>query len=125
MQITTYYGRKKRDNLDLMEMYSRLEELHPAVYNIIRQVREAPKVSKADKKMIENQLISMCGTLNEVKTYDIICGRWRKNDVYSEKRAKVAEENKTIRNETVFTIISHGKRNHWTVYIDLPIDVLA
>lgn len=123
MQIQTFYGRGKRKHIDVFNVISQLDELHPQVASIIAQVRSSHQISQADKSMIEQQLLSMCGTLNEVKTYTIIPGRWKKNDVYSDLRAKEADENKTIRNETVFTIISYGKRKHWTVYIDLPIDV--
>lgn len=123
MQIQTYYGRGKRKHLDVFGVLSHLDEIHPQVSAILDQVRNSDKISKDDKHMIEQQLLSMCGTLNEVQSYTIILGRWKKNDVYSDKRAKEADNNKTIRNETVFTIISYGKRKHWTVYIDLPIDV--
>lgn len=110
MQIQTYYGRGKRKHLDVFEVLSRLDEVHPQVSAILDQVRNSYEIGKADKHMIEQQLLSMCGTLNEIQSYTIILGRWKKDDVYSDRRAKEAADNKTIRNETVFTIISYGKR---------------
>ena len=33
------------------------------------------------------------------------------------------QEEKTIRDETIFSIISYGRQKNWVAYVDLPIDV--
>lgn len=125
MMIQTCRG-KYTKHMDKYEMLNRLAELYPQVAEIIRQVKESRNVDKFDKGMIEDQLISMCCTLNEAKEYNIVLGRWRngKDDpTYSLQRKRVAEEEKTIRNETVFTIVSYGRKKNWTAFVDLPINV--
>ncbi len=113
-----------QSNINMARAFSLLSEIHPKVASIIEQVRNSTEIGSADKSMIEEQLIAMCGTLNEAKKYSLVMGRWNDNDVYSDKRASVASERRTIRNETVFTIVpSLSGQKHWVAYIDLPIDV--
>lgn len=113
----------KKEHVDLYVTLETLEEVHPQIKAIIDQVKSASNVSKLDKRMIEQQLLSLAGTLNEAKSYTLVVDRWRGDNTYSAERERVSREEKTIRNETIFTIISYSRRKDWTAYIDLPLDV--
>ena len=89
---------------------------------IIDLINYAP-IDKLDKRMIEQQLLSMAATLNEAKTYTLVLDRWRGDNTYSAERERVSREEKTIRDETIFSIISYGRQKNWVAYVDLPIDV--
>lgn len=123
MIILTCRTSTKERMRDLYVTLENLTEVHPQVKKIIDQVKESNAISKMDKGMIVQQLIIMAGTLNEAKTYTLVLGRWRTNNTYSEERERVSREEKTIQNETIFSIISYGRRKNWTAYVDLPIDV--
>lgn len=113
---------KKEQHVDMYTAMRMMEDVHPKIKAIIDQVNSSTRVDHKDKKMIENQLISMAATLNEAKNYELVIGHWRKESTYSVEREAVAAK-KTIRNETIFTIVSNGRRKMWTAYVDLPIDV--
>lgn len=113
----------KKEHVDLYVTLENLAEVHPQVKEIIDQVKLAYTIDKLDKDMIEQQLISMACTLNEAKSYTIVLDRWRGNNTYSAERERVAAEEKTIRNETIFTIVAYSRAKNWTAFVDLPIDI--
>lgn len=112
----------KKEHVDLYATLENLSEVHPQVKEIIDLINYAP-INKLDKRMIEQQLLSMAATLNEAKTYTLVLDRWRGDNTYSAERERVSREEKTIRDETIFSIISYGRRKNWVAYVDLPIDV--
>lgn len=91
----------------------------PDVVALMNVVHNSGKVSKEDKGMIEQQLITLCANLHGAEEYKLIRGQWRGDDVYSEERAKVSA-GPVIQHETIFTIVSAGKPRNWNVYVDLP-----
>lgn len=120
----------KSGRINMAVAFNLLKQVHPKVCAIIEQVRSSEAISDPDKDMILDQLISLCGTLNTVKSYALCLGRWKKDNVYSDKRAELVHENELvgnsiIQNETIFTVVSCRGRKSCVVYIDLPIDVAA
>lgn len=113
----------KREHVDLYATLESLAEVHPQIKAIIDQVKASLVIGKLDKKMIEQQLISMAGTLNEAKTYTLVLGNWRGGNPCSAERERISLEEKTIQYETIFTIVSYGRKKDWTAYVDLPITV--
>lgn len=113
----------QRKHVDLYSTFENLSVDHPQINEIINQVKLSPIVSKLDKKMIEQQLISMACTLNEAKTYNIVLNRWRGGNPVSVVREKAAREERIIRDETIFTITSYSRKKDWTAYVDLPINI--
>ncbi len=119
--VTCRQGKRKH-----MDMYATLQNfsvVHPQIKAMIDQVKESFIIDPMDKKMIEQQLISMASTLNEAKSYTLVLNRWRGENPCSAERERVSTEEKTIRNETIFTIVSYGRVKNWTAYVDLPIDI--
>ncbi len=111
-----------------VDLYSTLESLsvdHPQINEIINQVKLSPRVTNLDKKMIEQQLISMACTLNEAKTYTIVLNRWRGGNPVSAERERAVNEQRVIRDETIFSITSYSRKKDWTAYVDLPIDIVG
>lgn len=113
----------KREHVDMYATLENLSVVHPQIKEIIDQVMMNDKIDKRDQKMIEQELISMACTLNEAKSYTLVLNRWRGGNPYSLERERVAQEEKTIRNETIFTIVAFGRKKNWTVYVDLPMDI--
>lgn len=113
----------KREHVDLYATLESLAEVHPQIKAIIDQVKASLVIGKLDKKMIEQQLISMAGTLNEAKNYTLVLGNWRGGNPCSAERERISLEEKTIQYETIFTIVSYGRKKDWTAYVDLPITV--
>lgn len=113
----------KREHVDLYATMESLSAVHPQIKEIIDQVNASFVIDKLDKKMIEQQLISMACTLNEAKGYTLVLNRWRGGNPCSAERERVSLEEKTIRYETIFSIISYGRKKNWTAFVDLPIDV--
>lgn len=113
----------KRKHLDLYATLKTLATVHPEIKSMIDQVKASSVIDELDKKMIEQQLLSMAGTLNESSSYTLVLNRWRGGNPFSAEREQVSQEEKTIRDETIFTIVSYGRRNNWTVFVDLPIDI--
>lgn len=109
-----YLNQKQRELL--------LSENFPDVVEIMKKVRENEDIDDLDKKMIEGQLINLCGELHNARTYKLKVGTWSNESVYSDERASAAR-GQTIRNETIFTIVSRKKHRDWLVYIDLPVEV--
>lgn len=101
-------------------MMEALEKKYPDVGKIIKRVKMALGISELDKAMIEGQMISLCGSLNEADEYELHIGEWPAAGTYSDVRESVAC-GQTVRNETIFTIVRRtGKPRSWDVYIDLP-----
>lgn len=113
----------KREHVDLYATMESLSLVHPQIKEIIDQVNTSAVIDKLDKKMIEQQLISMACTLNEAKSYTLVLDRWRGGNPCSAERERVSMEEKTIRYETIFSIISYGRKKNWTAFVDLPISV--
>lgn len=113
----------KNGHIDYATAFKLLSQRHPKVCSVIEQVRKSSQIGAADKRMIQEQLVAMCITLNCAEKYALHMGEWENGNAYSGKRAQLVQERRTIRNETVFTIVSGGKRKHWDVYVDLPIKV--
>lgn len=113
----------KREHVDMYATLENLSTVHPQIKAIIDQVKINPTVDSLDKKMIEQQLISMACTLNEAKSYTLVLDRWRGGNPCSAQRERVSQEEKTIRYETIFSIISYGRAKNWTAFVDLPFDV--
>lgn len=55
----------KRKHLDLYATLKTLATVHPEIKSMIDQVKASSVIDELDKKMIEQQLLSMAGTLNE------------------------------------------------------------
>lgn len=115
-------NKKIINNMSQNQIDALLSQKFPDVVDIMKKVREDKRIKKADKRMIEQQLISLCGSLHRANKYHLKLGVWRDRDVYSAERA-VAANGPTIQNETLFTIVSCKKQLIWVVYIDLPIAV--
>lgn len=113
----------KREHVDLYATMESLSLVHPQIKEIIDQVNASDVIEKLDKKMIEQQLISMACTLNEAKSYVLVLNRWRGGNPCSAERERISLEEKTIQYETIFTIVSYGRKKDWTAYVDLPITV--
>lgn len=109
------------NNMTQKQIDALLSQNFPDVVALMQKTRNDQRIKKADKQMIEQQLITLCGSLHNAAKYELKVGVWRDNDVYSAERASVAN-GRTIRNETIFTIVSMKHRG-WLVYIDLPIAV--
>lgn len=122
MIIVTCRTQQKKHR-DLYVTLETLAEVHPQVKAIIDQVKESSQISKLDKRMIEQQLLSMAGTLNEAKSYTLILNLWQTNNTYSAERERASMEERTVQDETIFTIVSYGRKKDWTAYVDLPITV--
>lgn len=123
MIILTCRTSTKERMTDLYVTLENLTEVHPQIKAIIDQVKASRAIDKLDKSMIVQQLISMAATLNEAKTYTLALGRWRTNDTYSAERERASREEKTIRDETIFTIVAYSRAKNWTAFVDLPIDI--
>ncbi len=113
----------KREHVDLYATLESLSLVHPQIKEIIEQVKNSPMIDKLDKRMIEQQLISMACTLNEAKNYTLVLDRWRGGNPCSAERERVSQEQKTIRYETIFSIVSYSRTKNWVAFVDLPIDV--
>lgn len=109
-------------SLNQYQIDAMLSRTYPDIVQIMKKVRVDKNVKDDDKRMIEQQLISLCGALYYVEKYELRLGMWRNGSVYSESRQLVSE-GPTIHNETIFTVVSSGERSRWVVYIDLPIAV--
>lgn len=112
--ILNYLTQEQTDDL--------ISKMFPDIVEVMKKVRKDWQIEKADREMIEQQLIILCGVLHDARKYDLELGVWRDGDVYSAKRAEAAN-GPTIRNETIFTIVPNGKKRKWLVYIDLPVAV--
>lgn len=109
-------------SLNQAQIDTMLSKNYPDIVQIMKRVRLDKSIKDCDKKMIEQQLINLCGALYYTEKYELRLGTWTKGSVYSEKRQQVSD-GPTIYNETIFTVVSSGKRSKWVVYIDLPIVV--
>lgn len=109
------------NSLNQNQIDALLSQNFPDVVALMKKARNDKRISKKDKQMIEQQLITLCGSLHDAAKYELKVGVWRDGDVYSDERASVAN-GRTIRNETIFTIVSK-KHRRWLVYIDLPVAV--
>lgn len=108
-------------SLNQAQIDAMLSRNYPDIVQLMKRVRMDNTVKDGDKRMIEQQLISLCGALHYAEEYELRLGTWRKGSVYSENR-QLASEGPTIHNETIFTVVSSGERSKWVVYIDLPIE---
>lgn len=113
----------KREHVDLYSTYKRLSEDHPEIYEIINQIKLSIFVDKMDKKMIEQQLISMACTLDEAKKYTLVLNHWRGENPVSAERERAIKDKRIIRDETIFTIVAYSRKKDWTAYVDLPIQI--
>ena len=113
----------KRKHVDLYGTLKTLSTNHPQIKAMIDQVKESHEIDQLDKKMIEQQLLSMAGTLNESSSYTLVLNRWRGGNPLSSEREQVFHDQRTIRDETIFTIVAGGRKKNWTVFVDLPIDI--
>lgn len=117
----------KRKNVgDIYETMRHLSEDHPQIQEIINQVNASGKICNDDKRLIEKELLAMATVLYDVTDYTLVIGKWAGMwgaSTYSYDRMCVAKEEKTVVNETLYTIVSYGKSNDWAAYVDLPIEV--
>lgn len=121
----------KRENVAIYDTYETLRHIaedHPQINRLINQVRNSSRLGNEDKSFFENELLTMAGILYEVDDYTLIvgkcCGTFCGAGGYSYKRLEVSKREKTVVNETSFTIVSYGRENDWVAYVDLPIDVV-
>lgn len=114
--------KKLMESLNQAQIDAMLSRNYPDIVQLMKRVRMDNTIKDSDKRMIEQQFISLCGALYSADEYELKLGTWRKGNVYSANRQLVSE-GATIHNETIFTIVSSGKRSRWVVYIDLPIEV--
>lgn len=117
----------KRENVNIYETMRHIKEDHPQISEIINQVRNSPTITNDDKRLFEKELLTMASVLYDVKNYTLIVGKWGglwNASGYSMERLRAAKEEKTVVNETIYTIVSYGRRNNWAAYVDLPIDVV-
>lgn len=117
----------KRENVDIYETIRHIEKDHPLISEIINQVRNAPTLTNDDKRLCEKELLTMASILYDVENYTLIVGKWSgfwNASGYSMERLRVAKEEKTVVNETLFTIVSYGHKDNWAAYVDLPINVV-
>ncbi len=118
----------KRECVDIYDVLNHIEEDHVQINELINQVKKSPRLSDEDKRFYQKELLTMAKVLYEVEDYSLVVDRTYGNFFgeggYSYERLRVSKSEKTVVNETSFTIVSYGQENDWVAYVDLPIDVV-
>ena len=108
---------EKAMNVSMMEKFGKK---YPKVKSILEQVHASELIEQNEKEMIQDQLMCMISALQSTR-YKLILGRWRGDNTYSGYREALSKQQKTLVDETIFTIMANGRTLN--VYVDLPIAV--